>query len=171
MLGTFDRTQVIRECNDADISPIEGIINEAAKAYRDVIPPDCWHEPYMSRDELVAEIVAGVRFWGFEQSTGLVGVMGLQRVDDASLIRHAYVRPEYQRQGVGRRLLHVLAGQTTGRLLVGTWAAAHWAIRFYERHGFCLVSEEEKDRLLTTYWTIPLRQKETSAVLVRCSLR
>jgi GNAT superfamily N-acetyltransferase len=94
--------------------------------------------------------------------------MGLQRVGDTSLIRHAYVRPEYQRQGVGRRLLQALAGQTTGRLLVGTWAAAHWAIRFYERHGFCLVSEEEKDWLLATYWTIPLRQRQTSVVLVRC---
>ena len=168
MLGAFDGAQLIRECNHADISHIESIINEAAQAYRGVIPPDCWHEPYMSRAELLREIAAGVRFWGFEQSSSLVGIMGLQRVDDASLIRHAYVRPQYQHQGVGHQLLRALSSQISGPLLVGTWAAAHWAIHFYQRHGFCLVSEEEKDRLLKAYWTIPLRQRQTSVVLVRC---
>lgn len=167
MLGALNGTQFIRECNDADISPIESIINAAAEAYRAVIPPDCWHEPYMSGAELVEEIAAGVRFWGFEQSSRLVGIMGLQGVGDASLIRHAYVRPEYQHQGIGHQLLCALAGQTTGQLLVGTWAAAHWAIRFYQGHGFYMVSEEEKDRLLKTYWTIPLRQRQSSVVLVR----
>ena len=166
MFAALDNT-AIRECNETDIAAIEAIINLAAEAYRNVIPADCWHEPYMSRLELVAEIASGVKFWGYQQSIGLVGIMGLQKAGDASLIRHAYVRPEYQHQGIGRALLRTLAGQATGRLLVGTWAAAHWAICFYERHGFCLVSEEEKDRLLATYWTIPLRQRQTSVVLVR----
>jgi len=156
---------MIRRCTDADIPAIDAIINEAAQAYRVVIPADCWHEPYMTRSDLLAEIAAGVDFWGWEETGALVGVMGIQKVRDATLIRHAYVRPAYQGRGVGSGLLRMLAGQATGQLLVGTWAAAQWAIRFYELHGFRLVSTAEKDRLLATYWSIPVRQQETSVVL------
>lgn len=121
----------------------------------------------MPRPELVAGISAGVEFWGHEESGVLVGVMGLQQVRDVTLIRHAYVRPSHQSRGVGGALLAHLAGQIAGPLLVGTWASAQWAIRFYERHGFRLVSTEEKDRLLSTYWKIPSRQRQTSVVLRR----
>jgi GNAT superfamily N-acetyltransferase len=160
---------MIRRCTDADSAAIETIINEAARAYRGAIPADCWHEPYMTGSDLKAEITAGVDFWGWDESGALVGVMGLQKVRDATLIRHAYVRSAHQRRGVGSALLTTLAGQAVGPLLVGTWAAAEWAIRFYERHGFRLVSAAEKDRLLSTYWSIPLRQQETSVVLVYAS--
>jgi len=157
---------MIRPCTDADFAVIETIINEAARAYRGAIPADCWQEPYMTRSNLMAEIAAGVNFWGWEESGALIGVMGLQKVRDVALIRHAYVRSAHQRRGVGGALLTALAGQTAGPLLVGTWAATEWAIRFYERHGFRLVSAAEKDRLLSAYWSIPLRQQETSVVLV-----
>jgi GNAT superfamily N-acetyltransferase len=158
---------MIRRCVDADIPAIAGIINESAEAYRGVIPPDCWHEPYMSRPALEADITGGVNFSGWEESGALIGVMGLQNVRDATLIRHAYVRPTHQGCGVGGALLAALGSQVAGTLLVGTWAAAEWAVRFYERHGFRLVSMEEKDRLLSVYWSIPLRQQETSVVLAR----
>jgi N-acetylglutamate synthase-like GNAT family acetyltransferase len=158
---------MIRRCTQADIPAIDAIINEAADAYRGVIPADCWHEPYMSRTALEAEIAAGVNFWGWEESGALVGVMGLQKVRDAMIVRHAYVRTAHQGRGIGGTLLTELASQVAGQLLVGTWAAAEWAIRLYERHGFRLVSTEEKDRLLATYWSIPSRQRETSVVLVR----
>jgi N-acetylglutamate synthase-like GNAT family acetyltransferase len=157
---------MIRRCTDADFDAIESIVNEAAQAYRGVIPADCWHEPYMTRSNLMAEIAAEVNFWGWDESGALMGVMGLQKVRDATLIRHAYVWPAHQGRGVGSTLLTTLANQATGPLLVGTWAAAEWAIRFYERHGFRLVSTEEKERLLNSYWNIPLRQQETSVVLV-----
>lgn len=157
---------MIRRCSNADLAAMKAIINEAAQAYQGVIPADCWHEPYMTRSSLMAEISAGINFWGWDESGVLIGVMGLQTVRDATLIRHAYVSPTRQGRGVGAALLSTLAGQTTGRLLVGTWAAAEWAIRFYERHGFQLVSTDEKDRLLSTYWSIPLRQRDTSVVLV-----
>jgi GNAT superfamily N-acetyltransferase len=157
---------MIRRCTDDDVAAMDEIINEAAIAYRGVIPADCWHEPYMKRSELVAEIAAGVEFWGCEEGA-LVGVMGLQKVRDVTLIRHAYVRPSHQSRGVGGTLLTALKDRTTGPLLIGTWAAAHWAIRFYQRHGFRLVDLEEKDRLLSAYWNIPSRQRETSVVLTR----
>jgi GNAT superfamily N-acetyltransferase len=157
---------VIRDCTDADTDVMVAIINEAAAAYRGRIPEDCWHEPYMSRSELLAEIGAGVRFCGWEEAGSLAAVMGIQVVRDATLIRHAYVRPQYQGHGVGRALMTELASRAKGPLLVGTWAAATWAIAFYERHGFRLVPTTEKDRLLSTYWDIPLRQRETSVVLV-----
>jgi GNAT superfamily N-acetyltransferase len=155
----------MRPCTDADIPTIVAIINEAAQAYRGVIPPDCWHEPYMSRADLMAEIAAGVSFSGSERSGELVGIMGLQRVRDATLIRHAYVRPAHQGLGVGGVLLTALRGRAMGPVLVGTWAAARWAIRFYERHGFRLVPADEKDQLLETYWNIPQRQRDASVVL------
>jgi len=158
---------MIRPCTVADAPAINAIINEAAQAYRGVIPIDRWHEPYMSEAELLAEIAAGVKFSGWDEAGTLVGVMGLQTVLDATLIRHAYVRSSHQGKGIGAALLTTFASQVSGPLLVGTWAAAEWAIRFYERHGFRLVSPEEKDRLLTTYWRIPIRQRETSVVLVR----
>jgi GNAT superfamily N-acetyltransferase len=158
---------MIRECSEGDVDVITSIVNEAALAYRGVIPGDCWHEPYMSRSDLLSEMAAGVRFSGREEGGALVGVMGLQRVRDATLIRHAYVRTTHQGRGVGAELMRFLSGRTEGALLVGTWAAATWAIRFYERHGFRLVSSEEKDRLLEAYWSIPARQRETSVVMVK----
>jgi GNAT superfamily N-acetyltransferase len=158
---------MIRPCADTDLAALDAIINEAAQAYRGVIPDDCWHEPYMTRSALQAEIAAGVGFSGWEESGGLVGVMGIQKVRDATLIRHAYVRTASQGRGIGSALLDTFVAQTEGPLLVGTWAAAAWAIHFYERHGFRLVSREEKDRLLQTYWSIPARQQGASVVLVR----
>jgi GNAT superfamily N-acetyltransferase len=157
----------IRPCRDDERTALLAIVNAAAEAYRGVIPADCWREPYMPRDELDAEIAAGVAFWGHEAEGELVGVMGIQPVRDVDLIRHAYVAPGRQRRGVGAALLEQLAGSTGRRMLVGTWAATEWAVRFYERHGFELVSPEEKTSLLQTYWTIPDRQIETSVVLAR----
>jgi GNAT superfamily N-acetyltransferase len=144
------------------------IVNAAAEAYHGAIPDDCWHEPYMQPSELEPEVAAGVAFWGYEREGTLVGVMGIQRVPDADLIRHAYVRPEGQRRGVGGALLAHLRGLSRERrmLVVGTWAAADWANRFYRRHGFALVPEERKTELLETYWTVPKRQIEVSVVLV-----
>ncbi len=160
---------MIRPCAEADLPVAESIINDAARAYRGVIPPDCWHEPYMSRSELMAEIAAGVAFSGWEDEDigTLVGVMGLQTVRDVTLIRHAYVQSSHQGRGIGAVLLGALAGQTKGRLLVGTWAAAEWAIRFYRRRGFVQVPAPEKELLLKTYWSVPLRQQASSVVLVR----
>jgi N-acetylglutamate synthase-like GNAT family acetyltransferase len=158
---------MVRRCADDDIPAIDAIINQAAEAYKGVIPSNCWHEPYMSRSELLTEIASGVNFWGWEESGALIGVMGLQKVRDVTLIRHAYVLPSHQGLGVGGLLLMELAGQADSPLLVGTWAAARWAIRFYERHGFRLVSKAEKDQLLGTYWNIPSVQRETSVVLIR----
>jgi GNAT superfamily N-acetyltransferase len=156
---------MIRRCTDADIPAIDAIVNEAAAAYRGVIPADCWHEPYMPRGELVAEIAAGVEFWGWDDAGALAGVMGLQTVRDATLIRHAYVRTSRQGHGIGGALLTALVARANGPLLVGTWAAAEWAIRFYQRHGFRLVTIDEKERLLQTYWTVPPRQRDVSVVL------
>lgn len=156
---------MIRSCDSADAPEILAIINEAAEAYRGVIPADRWHDPYMTRAALEAEIEAGVRFWGWEETGSLVGIMGIQNVRDVTLIRHAYVRTTQQGRGVGGELLNFLAKQRTGSLLVGTWSAAVWAVRFYEQHGFRLVSESEKNRLLDTYWNIPDRQRDTSVVL------
>src|SRR5215813_2456303 len=160
------KNPMIRRCVDADFAAIESVINEAAQAYRGVIPADCWHEPYMTASALEAEIGAEITFWGWEDCGALVGVMGIQQVRDVALIRHAYVRTAHQGRGIGAALLTYLADRTTGSLLVGTWAAAEWAIRFYQRHGFRLVSAADKDRLLSTYWSIPARQKETSVVLM-----
>ena len=155
----------IRRCRADEAAAILAIVNSAAEAYRGVIPPDRWHEPYMDARELDAEIEAGVEFWGYEADGTLIGAMGIQPVGDVDLIRHAYVLPGNQRGGVGSALLEHLRARTEHRILVGTWAAAEWAIRFYERHGFELVSPRLKDTLLKTYWTIPERQIETSVVL------
>ena len=155
----------IRPCCEGERAAVLAIINAGAEAYRGVIPGDCWHEPYMPQAEFDAEVAAGVAFLGYEIDGALVGVMGIQPVRDVDLIRHAYVLPGSQRHGVGGALLRHLQKLSTRRMLVGTWAAADWAIRFYERHGFQLVSPERKTTLLKTYWTIPDRQIETSVVL------
>ena len=159
----MDRT--IRRCTAADSPAILAIVNDAAQAYRGHIPADRWHEPYMPADELERELAAGVEFWGYEETGRLAGVMGLQDVRDVALIRHAYVATVVRGRGIGGRLLAHLIEHATRPLLVGTWAAATWAIRFYERHGFELVSRAEKERLLRAYWTIPERQIDTSVVL------
>jgi GNAT superfamily N-acetyltransferase len=158
---------MIRECSDTDIDVIDSIINGAALAYRGAIPADCWHEPYMTRSQLEHEIASGVRFSAYVIDGAVIGVMGLQDVRDVTLIRHAYVRTTHQGRGIGGELLDRLIARARNRLLVGTWAAALWAIRFYEHHGFHLVPIDEKDRLLDTYWTIPRRQRDTSVVLAR----
>ena len=155
----------IRPCRRDEENAMLGIINAAAEAYRGVIPSDCWHEPYMSPQQLESEIAAGVAFHGYESDGGLIGVMGIQRVRDVDLIRHAYVIPGNQQRGVGSGLLEHLRRMTSRRILVGTWAAAEWAIRFYERHGFETVPSAEKTALLHEYWTISPRQIETSVVL------
>ncbi len=157
----------IRPCREDDRSAILEIVNAAAEAYRGVIPPDRWREPYMPADELDEELAAGVAFWGYEEAGRLVGIMGIQPVRDVDLIRHAYVAPEGQRRGVGGALLAQLTTSATRRVLVGTWAAADWAIRFYARHGFERVSPKRKDALLRSYWNIPERQIETSVVLAK----
>jgi N-acetylglutamate synthase-like GNAT family acetyltransferase len=157
---------MIRPCTDSDVPEIFAIVNDAARAYRGVIPSDRWHEPYMPLPELQAEIATGVKFWGYDADDRLVGIMGMQPVKDVTLIRHAYVRTEMRSRGIGGKLLAHLLGQIEGRILVGTWKAAEWAIHFYQKHGFRLVGEAEKDRLLKTYWNIPERQIETSVVLV-----
>jgi len=156
---------MIRQCDNSEVELIYSIINDAAEAYKGVIPGDRWEEPYMSKDELQHEIDQGVVFWGYEQDGQLVGVMGIQHLQDVTLIRHAYVRAAKRNQGMGGKLLSSLRQQATRPLLVGTWADALWAIRFYENHGFQLVSWEEKERLLRKYWSIPERQVETSVVL------
>ena len=160
-------TSPIRPCRAEENTRILGIVNAAAEAYRGEIPDDCWHEPYMSSSELEREIAAGVRFWGYGVDDELIGVMGIQRVRDVDLIRHAYVAPGNQGRGVGSALLAHLQGMTDGRILVGTWSDAKWAIGFYERHGFQLVSPAEKEALLGKYWTISNRQIETSVVLAK----
>ncbi len=157
----------IRPCNDEERPAILAIVNAAAEAYRGVIPADRWHEPYMSPGELDGEIAAGVAFSGYEADGELVGVIGIQPLDDVDLIRHAYVSPGSQRHGIGGALLAHVSGAATRRILVGTWADAHWAISFYRRHGFEPLSPERSAELLKTYWTIPERQIETSVVLAK----
>jgi GNAT superfamily N-acetyltransferase len=155
----------VRRCRGDERETILLIVNLAAEAYRGVIPADRWREPYMPASELDEEIAAGVTFWGYESDGELLGVMGIKAVRDVDLIRHAYVVPGRQRGGVGSSLLAHLIGASTQRMLVGTWAAAEWAIRFYRGHGFELVTPEQKTGLLRSYWTIPGRQIETSVVL------
>ena len=157
---------IIRRLSCSDFDSTLKVINDAARAYRGMIPDDRWKEPYMSADELRQEIEDGVRFYGWAEDDTLLGVMGIQSVKDTTLIRHSYVLTEYQRRGIGEKLLnHLLSLAETPEILVGTWEDATWAIRFYEEHGFRLVSREEKDRLLREYWNIPDRQIETSVVL------
>jgi N-acetylglutamate synthase-like GNAT family acetyltransferase len=160
---------MIRKCKNGDFEEIYSIINDSAIAYKGVIPNDRWNEPYMSREELQHEIDDGVTFWGYEEEGLLMGVMGIQDVQDVTLIRHAYVRTAEIGKGIGGKLLARLRNMTDRPLLIGTWADAVWAIKFYQKHGFRLVTRKEKDRLLKTYWNIPDRQIETSVVLVELS--
>jgi N-acetylglutamate synthase-like GNAT family acetyltransferase len=156
---------VIRRCDDRDLDLIWAIINDGAQAYKGIIPADRWTEPYMSREKLQHEIADGVEFWGYEEDRTLAGVMGLQDVQDVTLIRHAYVRTANRNQGIGGKLLSHLKTITSRPVLIGTWAAASWAIGFYEKHGYRVVDPVEKNRLLTKYWSVPERQIETSVVL------
>jgi N-acetylglutamate synthase-like GNAT family acetyltransferase len=156
---------MIRRCDDRDFDLIWTIINDGAQAYKGIIPADRWTEPYMTREKLRHEIDAGVVFWGYEETGNLVGVMGVQQVQNVTLIRHAYVRASSQKRGFGARLLSHLLGLANGPVLIGTWADAVWAIHFYEKHGFQIVDPQEKNRLLKMYWTVPERQIETSVVL------
>lgn len=163
--GHAGEPSMIRKCNDSDFLSIYSIINDAASAYKGVIPPDRWHEPYMTRESLQTEISRGVAFWGWEEAGGLAGVMGIQDVKDITLVRHAYVKTILRNKGIGTKLLDHLIGQTSRPVLIGTWKAATWAIRFYQKNGFQLVTEEEKNLLLAKYWSIPPRQIQTSVVL------
>ncbi|MFH1031402.1 MAG: GNAT family N-acetyltransferase [Chloroflexota bacterium] len=154
---------MIRKCDRRDRDRLYLIINEAAKAYENVIPPDCYYQPYMSGEELEREM-RRITLFGWEENGELTGVMGLEEIKDVTLIRHAYVLPGWQKKGIGSRLLKYLKKQAgTCRLLVGTWADARWAIEFYKKYGFTLI--QDKDKLLKTYWDIPERQVETSVVL------
>ena len=156
---------MIRRCADRDFDAIWAIINDGAQAYKGIIPADRWTEPYMSREHLQQEIAEGVVFWGYEEAGTLLGVMGLQQVQDVTLIRHAYVRSSNQKGGIGGQLLSHLRDLASSPVLIGTWADAAWAIRFYERYGFQQVGPEEKNRLLKHYWAVPERQIESSVVL------
>jgi GNAT superfamily N-acetyltransferase len=160
----------IRRCVPADSEAMLAIINAAAQAYRGVIPDDCWHQPYFPAEELTSELADGVTFSGYLADDRLIGVMGTQRRHNVDLIRHAYVLPEWQGHGIGSRLLHHLCKGAEKPILIGTWRAADWAIRFYERHGFVRVGDENIKRLLRTYWTIAERQVATSVVLASPAL-
>jgi N-acetylglutamate synthase-like GNAT family acetyltransferase len=162
-----DAVTHIRPTRDDEHPKMLDIINKAAERYHGVIPADCWHDPYFPAEYLAGEIAAGVRFSGYEADGELLGVMGIQDVDDVTLIRHAYVAPTAQRRGAGGELLTALLATTGKPVLVGTWADAAWAVAFYEKHGFSRVTVEEKDRLLRRYWNISERQVETSVVLAQ----
>jgi N-acetylglutamate synthase-like GNAT family acetyltransferase len=156
---------MIRKCTESDLNTIFEIVNDAAVAYKGIIPGDRWHEPYMPLEEVLHEIEAGVTFWGFEKAGDLLGVMGIQDKGDVVLIRHAYVRTRSRQRGIGAHLLLHLEELTEKPILIGTWKAASWAVSFYQKNGYTLVSETEKNRLLQKYWSIPERQIETSVVL------
>ena len=162
----------IRPCRPDEHAAILAIVNAAAARYRGTIPDDCWHEPYMPADQLDRDIAAGVSFWGVENDRSeLIGIMGIQPVNDVDLIRHAYVRPDQQGTGVGGRLLEHLEGMSRRPILIGTWRDATWAIRFYEAHGYALVPATETANLLRHYWTVSDRQVETSVVLAKPAMR
>ncbi|OQP40826.1 GNAT family N-acetyltransferase [Niastella yeongjuensis] len=156
---------MIVPCNSSDIKTIHDIINDGASAYKGIIPADRWHEPYMTMNELQTQIGEGVEFWCCKTGEIIEGVMGIQFKDDVTLIRHAYVRTAKRNSGIGGKLLTHLRSLTETRILIGTWTDAKWAIAFYEKHGFRLVTEQEKNSLLRRYWNIPERQVETSVVL------
>lgn len=158
-------------CGEDDVPAIFEIINQSATAYKGVIPDDGWHEPYMPMEQLLVEIRRGVKFFGYRLEGRLAAVMGLEDVQDVTLIRHAYVRPECRRHGLGRALLAALCTLTDRPVLIGTWKAATWAIRFYEKNGFAVVGREETRALLDRYWAVPDRQKEVSVVLVDANWR
>jgi len=156
---------VIRRCAGAEFDEMLMIINDAARAYREAIPDDCMREPYMSWDELAGEISDGVEFWCAELDGTVAGIMGIQYLEDVTLIRHAYVRTSSRNRGIGGILIEYLKRLTDRPLLVGTWRAAVWAVRFYEKHGFMLLGEDEHAEVLNRYWKTSPRQVETSVVL------
>lgn len=160
---------MIRRCTESDLDGMYAIINDAAQAYKGLIPVDRWHEPYMPMEELEEEIRDGVEFWGFEEDCELVGVMGIQDRGEVTLMRHAYVRTARRKRGIGTRLLRHLEGLTDKPILIGTWAAAIWAVRFYEKNGYTPLSRIETERLLRLYWRIPERQITTSVVLANAA--
>jgi GNAT superfamily N-acetyltransferase len=161
-----EKTKMICRVPPSEFSSVLDVVNDAAQAYKGVIPVDRWKEPYMTAEELKEEGESGVQFYGWKENNALVAVMGIQRVRKVTLIRHAYVFTSHQRRGIGEKLLrHLMSLAQTPEVLAGTWKAAWWAVRFYEKHGFKLVSPEEKDNLLHEYWNIPERQVETSVVL------
>lgn len=162
---------MIHKCEHKDFNDIYAIINDAAKAYQGIIPADRWHEPYMTEEELKRQIGEGVEFWCYSENGEMIGVMGIQYKQDVTLIRHAYVRTTQRNKGIGSKLLEHLCAMTTIPVLIGTWAAARWAIDFYQKHGFRLLQKEEKDNLLRKYWTIPARQIDTSVVLASADWR
>lgn len=156
---------MLKKCVSSDLDDIYTIINDAASAYKGVIPADRWHDPYMPMAELKKQIAEGVEFWGYHEGDTLIGVMGIQDRGDVTLIRHAYVRTSHRNKGIGKKLLTYLTTLTKKPVLIGTWADATWAIEFYKKNGFRLVDGEEKNKLLRKYWSIPERQVETSVVL------
>ena len=156
---------MIFKCEETDFQEICDIINDAAAAYKEVIPADRWHEPYMPEEELKTQIEEGVQFWCYKENGEMMGVMGIQDKGEVTLIRHAYVRSVYRNKGIGSKLLAHLASISTTPVLIGTWADATWAIKFYQKHGFRLLSKSETEILLRKYWSIPIRQIETSVVL------
>ncbi len=156
---------MIRIATEKDFDEIYNVINDAAIAYKGIIPADRWREPYMPKEELRTQIEDGVRFSCYMDDSKIAGVMGIQDKKDVELIRHAYVTTKQRNKGIGTLLLQELLKNSKKPILIGTWKAAHWAISFYERHGFFVVSEEEKVMLLRKYWNIPNRQIETSVVL------
>jgi N-acetylglutamate synthase-like GNAT family acetyltransferase len=156
---------LVRRMRESDLVAALTIVNDAARSYRGVIPADRWHEPYLSRDELEREIADGVIFWVADEDESLLGVMGLQDKGEVALVRHAYIAPTVQRRGVGTLLLRHVAALANKPVLIGTWADSSWAIEFYRRNGFTVVSNEQKDTLLRKYWAIPARQIDTSVVL------
>jgi GNAT superfamily N-acetyltransferase len=156
---------LIRRCREAELPEVHAVINDAAQAYRGVIPADCWHEPYMPLEELLEEIAAGIEFWCYEEGGRVTGVMGIQELEDVTLIRHAYVLSDQRRRGVGTTLLTELCSRARWPILMGTWRDASWAIDFYEKNGFRCLSDETSALLLRRYWNISERQIETSIVL------
>lgn len=156
---------MIRLCQEHEFDIIFEIINESAQAYKNVIPQDCWHEPYMPKEKLKSEIMKGVEFWCYEAQEQIVGVMGIQQIKEVTLIRHAYVRTQNRQHGIGSLLLEFLKYKTEKPILIGTWSDAKWAIEFYQKHEFFLVSQEIKTKLLKKYWDISERQNEISVVL------
>jgi GNAT superfamily N-acetyltransferase len=156
---------MIFKCTEQDFQEIFSIINDGASAYKGIIPADRWHEPYMPEAELQTQIDEGVEFWAYKENNEMLGVMGIQDVLDVTLIRHAYVRTTARNKGIGGKLLNHLSELTVQPILIGTWASAIWAIGFYKKHGFRLVTFEEKEYLLRKYWNVPGRQVETSVVL------
>ena len=162
---------MIRKCTEDDLPALYAIINDAAQAYKGAIPEDRWHEPYMPMQELRQEIRDGIQFWGYESEGKLIGVMGIQDKGDVNLIRHAYVKTSRRGRGIGSRLLRHLEQMTGKPILIGTWAAATWAIRFYEKKGYRILSRTDTERLLRQYWSIPDRQIATSVVLANAAWR